>query len=118
LRFLADQLGNFTFAAAGGGESGYVASDPRNPDIFYAGSYGETLTKAVTAIRGGSGPHFSVLLAAELHSLRDMDILASVEDIDGRIITVRATVSARNRAGAQPKLKDTKKYPIVGTLHN
>lgn len=49
----------------------------------YAGSYGETLTKAVTAIRGGSGPHFSVLLAAELHSLRDMDILASVEDIDG-----------------------------------
>ncbi len=47
----------------------------------YAGSYGETLTKAVTAIRGGSGPHFSVLLAAELHSLRDMDILAPVEDI-------------------------------------
>jgi sn-glycerol 3-phosphate transport system substrate-binding protein len=49
----------------------------------YAGSYSETLTKAVTAIRGGSGPHFSVLLAAELHSLRDMDILAAVEDIDG-----------------------------------
>lgn len=53
----------------------------------YAGSYGDTLTKAVTAIRGGSGPHFSVLLAAELHSLRDMDILAPIEDIvaDGEI---------------------------------
>ena len=49
----------------------------------YAGSYGETLTKAVTAIRGGAGPHFSVLLAAELHSLRDMDILAPVEEVDG-----------------------------------
>jgi hypothetical protein len=24
----------------GGGESGYIASDPRNPDVFYAGSYG------------------------------------------------------------------------------
>lgn len=48
----------------------------------YSGFYGETLTKAVTAIRGGTGPHFSVLLAAELHSLRDMDILAPVEDID------------------------------------
>ena len=36
----------------------------------------------MTAIRGGSGPHFSVLLAAELHSLRDMDILAPIEEID------------------------------------
>jgi sn-glycerol 3-phosphate transport system substrate-binding protein len=49
----------------------------------YAGAYGETLTKAVTAIRGGAGPHFSVLLAAELHSLRDMDILTPFEDIEG-----------------------------------
>jgi len=47
----------------------------------YSGTYGETLTRAVTAIRGGAGPHFSVLLAAELHSLRDMDILAPIEDI-------------------------------------
>lgn len=47
----------------------------------YSGSYGDTLTRAVTAIRGGAGPHFSVLLAAELHSLRDMGILAPIEDI-------------------------------------
>ena len=26
--------------AVGGGESGYIAPDPRNPDVFYAGSYG------------------------------------------------------------------------------
>lgn len=30
---------------AGGGESGYIAPDPRNPDIFYAGSYGGHLTR-------------------------------------------------------------------------
>ena len=47
----------------------------------YAGNYGETLTKAVTAIRAGSGPHFSVLLAAEMHSLQDMDILVSLDEI-------------------------------------
>ena len=47
----------------------------------YAGNYGETLTKAVTAIRAGAGPHFSVLLAAEMHSLSDMDILVSLYDI-------------------------------------
>ena len=31
--------------AAGGGESGYIAPDPRNPDVFYAGSYGGYLTR-------------------------------------------------------------------------
>ncbi|HEX5580049.1 MAG TPA: glycosyl hydrolase, partial [Gemmatimonadaceae bacterium] len=30
---------------AGGGESGYIAADPRNPDIIYAGSYGGLLTR-------------------------------------------------------------------------
>jgi len=29
----------------GGGESGYIAPDPRNPDVFYAGSYGGHLTR-------------------------------------------------------------------------
>lgn len=29
----------------GGGESGYIAQDPKNPDIFYAGSYSNTLTR-------------------------------------------------------------------------
>lgn len=38
-------LGGAYGFAAGGGESGYVTSDPRNPDIFYAGSYGGLLTR-------------------------------------------------------------------------
>jgi photosystem II stability/assembly factor-like uncharacterized protein len=38
-------LGGLYGIAAGGGESGYVAPDPRNPDIFYAGSYGGRLTR-------------------------------------------------------------------------
>ncbi len=29
----------------GGGESGYIAQDPKNPDIFYAGSQGALLTR-------------------------------------------------------------------------
>ena len=47
----------------------------------YAGNYGETLTKAITAIKGGNGPHLAVLLAAEMHSLQDLDILASLPDV-------------------------------------
>src|SRR6476659_4051446 len=37
----ADQV----FYSVGGGESGYIASDPHNPDIFYAGSYGGLITR-------------------------------------------------------------------------
>jgi photosystem II stability/assembly factor-like uncharacterized protein len=37
----ADQV----FYSVGGGESGYVASDPRTPEIFYAGSYGGLITR-------------------------------------------------------------------------
>ena len=31
--------------SVGGGESGYIANDPLNPDIFYAGSYGGELDR-------------------------------------------------------------------------
>jgi photosystem II stability/assembly factor-like uncharacterized protein len=34
-----------TLFPVGGGESGYIAPDPRNPDVFYAGSYGGLLTR-------------------------------------------------------------------------
>lgn len=54
----------------------------------YAGNYAETLTKALTAIRAGQGPQFAVLLAAEMHSLADADVLVSLDEIgldgDGR----------------------------------
>ncbi len=32
------------FYEVGGGESGYIASDPRNPNLFYAGAYGGYIT--------------------------------------------------------------------------
>jgi photosystem II stability/assembly factor-like uncharacterized protein len=36
---------DLVFYSVGGGESGYIASDPRTPDIFYAGSYGGLITR-------------------------------------------------------------------------
>ena len=30
---------------AGGGESGYIAASPKNPDLVFAGSYGGLLTR-------------------------------------------------------------------------
>ncbi len=37
--------GEGTLYDAGGGESGYIAPDPRDTDVFYAGSYGGRLTR-------------------------------------------------------------------------
>ncbi len=37
-------LGQWGFSV-GGGESGYIANDPLNPDIYYAGSYGGELDR-------------------------------------------------------------------------
>ncbi|MGE5242765.1 MAG: VPS10 domain-containing protein [Betaproteobacteria bacterium] len=36
---------NQVFYTVGGGESGYIAEDPKAPDIFYAGSYGGLITR-------------------------------------------------------------------------
>lgn len=47
----------------------------------YSGDYSQTLIKALAAIKAGTGPQFAVLLAAEMHSLQDQDILVSLDDI-------------------------------------
>ena len=47
----------------------------------FAGNYSETLMKAQTAIRAGQGPHLAVLLAAEMHSLQDSGVLASLDEL-------------------------------------
>ena len=47
----------------------------------YAGDYSQTLIKALAAIKAGTGPQFAVLLAAEMHSLQDQDILVSMDEI-------------------------------------
>ncbi len=50
-------------------------------DAIYAGTYSDTVVKAMTAIKAGTGPHFAVLLAAQMHSLQDEDILVSLDEI-------------------------------------
>lgn len=47
----------------------------------YSGDYSQTLIKALAAIKAGAGPQFSVLWAAEIHSLVDQDILVSLDEI-------------------------------------
>ncbi len=48
--------------SVGGGESGHIAIDPRNPDVTYAGSYGGTITRRDY----GNRTNRSILLYPEL----------------------------------------------------
>jgi sn-glycerol 3-phosphate transport system substrate-binding protein len=50
-------------------------------EAVYAGTYSDTVVKAMTAIKAGTGPQFAVLLAAQMHSLQDEDILVSLDEI-------------------------------------
>lgn len=56
-----------------------------NPDItlrpIYAGSYVDTLTKAVTATKSGTGPQMAVLLAVDAFSLIDDELIVPFESV-------------------------------------
>jgi sn-glycerol 3-phosphate transport system substrate-binding protein len=60
---------------------GFQAETGIAVEPVYSGDYSQTLIKALTAIKAGSGPQFSVLWAAEIHSLVDQDILVSLDEI-------------------------------------
>jgi sn-glycerol 3-phosphate transport system substrate-binding protein len=55
-----------------------------NPDValkpVYAGSYTETLTKAVTATKSGQGPQLAVLLSTDAFSLIDDDLVVPFDN--------------------------------------
>src|SRR5215471_8337720 len=90
LRAQAVQKLTFYYPVAVGGPiaaiiDGYCKAFQQETGIavepVYAGDYSQTLIKATTAIRAGSGPQFSVLWASEIHSLLDQDLLVSLDDI-------------------------------------
>jgi len=55
----------------------------QHPDIqvepVYGGNYDQTLQKSITAARGGNPPDVAVILAIDLFTLRDLDL---IEDLD------------------------------------
>ena len=81
----------FYFPVAVGGPitriiDGYVADFMKeNPDIkvkpVYAGSYVDTLTKAVTATKAGQGPQMALVLAVDAYSLVDDEMLVAFDSI-------------------------------------
>ncbi|WP_426958946.1 ABC transporter substrate-binding protein [Muricoccus radiodurans] len=50
---------------------------------IYAGSYQDTLTKTLTAMRGGDAPQIACLLAADIFTLIDEDAVLAWDDLPG-----------------------------------
>lgn len=51
-----------------------------NIDAIYAGSYQDTVAKALTAARGGNAPQLSVILSVDMYTLYDEDLIHAFDD--------------------------------------
>jgi len=87
---LADVDLEFYFPVAVGGAAAntveeltaeYVAAnDGVNIEAIYAGSYQDTVAKALTAARGGNAPQLSVILSVDMYTLYDEDLILAFDD--------------------------------------
>ena len=87
---LADVDLQFYFPVAVGGAAAntiqeltaeYVATnDGVNIEAIYAGSYQDTVAKALTAARGGNAPQLSVILSVDMYTLYDEDLIHAFDD--------------------------------------
>ena len=60
----------------------YVAANAGvNIDAVYSGSYKETVTKALTASRGGKPPQLSVILSVDMFTLIDEDVIMPFDEL-------------------------------------
>lgn len=60
----------------------YVAQTPGvTIDAVYAGSYQDTVTKVLTAVRGGNAPQLSVILSVDMFTLIEEDAIVAFEDL-------------------------------------
>ncbi|HJS33528.1 MAG TPA: ABC transporter substrate-binding protein [Alphaproteobacteria bacterium] len=59
--------------------------EKENPGIkvkpVYTGSYQDTITKTITALKGGEPPHFAVILAVDMYTLIDEDAIVPIDEL-------------------------------------
>lgn len=81
----------FFFPVAVGGKAAQTIEEltadyvTANPDVtieaVYAGSYQDTITKTLTAVRGGTPPQLSVILSVDMFTLIEEDAIVAFEDV-------------------------------------
>ena len=59
--------------------------EKENPDIklkpVYSGSYQDTITKALTAAKGGDAPHLAVILSTDMYTLIDEGLVVPFDEL-------------------------------------
>ncbi len=80
----------FYFPVAVGGKAATTIQEltdeymAQNPDVkidaIYAGSYQDTITKVITAARGGNAPQLSVALSVDMFTLIDEDLIVPFDN--------------------------------------
>jgi len=59
--------------------------EKENPGIkikpVYAGSYQDTVTKVLTAAKGGDAPHIAVMLSTDMYTLIDEGVVVAIDDL-------------------------------------
>ena len=87
---LATELTMFYPVAVGGPLTKLVDKlvlefEAENPGIsvkaIYSGNYSDTMTKAMTSLKGGNPPHLSVILSTEIFTLIDNDAILAFDDL-------------------------------------
>ncbi|MHA1153878.1 MAG: extracellular solute-binding protein, partial [Alphaproteobacteria bacterium] len=60
----------------------YVGQTPGvKIDAVYAGSYKDTITKVLTAVKGGNQPQLSVILSVDMFTLIEEEAIVAFEDL-------------------------------------
>ncbi|MQY43709.1 extracellular solute-binding protein [Epibacterium sp. SM1969] len=57
-----------------------AANDGVNIEAIYAGSYQDTVAKALTAARGGNAPQLSVILSVDMYTMYDEDLIHAFDE--------------------------------------
>ena len=97
---------------------GYAADfEKENPGIkinaIYAGTYQDTLTKALTAFKSGEPPDIAVLLSTDMFTLIDEDAIAPFDDLLKTEADKAWAKSFLSRIhGEQPNRRQNMGYPV------
>ena len=90
----------------------YIAANPGvNIDAIYAGSYQDTVAKALTAARGGNAPQLSVILSVDMYTLYDEDLIHAFDDF--RHHRRRQSLAQVVLPGVHGKLHDRRQRPTA-----
>jgi sn-glycerol 3-phosphate transport system substrate-binding protein len=123
---LAQEL-QFYYPIAVGGPitkliDGYAADfEKENPGIrikpVYSGSYQDTITKTLTALKGGEPPHLAILLSTDMFTLIDEDAIVPFDDIrQGRGQGLARELLPRLH-GEQPDRRQDLGHPLPALHH-